>query len=214
MDALLALRSAARNGEPIQYVSSTGAPASSLGSATHISLGHGTVLPKTEPTRWKRTPTEFFSLEALALCWQTRTDNAAVYMRQATTEKVVGYVTLTDRKAVIEWLEGKGPEVNDKILPLGMLRFLNVGEVKLTCEDRIIESTTPKMEPPALPSTTSPSKTPAKAAQKRGYAPDPADLDAVKRIRAQEIELRDRNSVLRGVKANVRLRRVTDLDLG
>ena len=38
---------------------------------------------------------------------------------------------------------------------------------------------------------------------KRAYVPDAADLEAVKKIRSQEIELRDRNTVLRGVKQNV-----------
>jgi len=39
---------------------------------------------------------------------------------------------------------------------------------------------------------------------KRKYVPDASDIEAVKKIRKTEIELRDRHSVLRGVKPNVR----------
>lgn len=38
---------------------------------------------------------------------------------------------------------------------------------------------------------------------KRRYVPDTADMDVVKKIKANEIELRDRNTVLRGIKQNV-----------
>lgn len=38
---------------------------------------------------------------------------------------------------------------------------------------------------------------------KRRYVPDTTDLDAVKKIRREEVELRDRTTVLRGIKSNV-----------
>lgn len=38
---------------------------------------------------------------------------------------------------------------------------------------------------------------------KRKYIPDSQDLDIVKKIRQNEVELRDRTTVLRGIKANV-----------
>lgn len=47
------------------------------------------------------------------------------------------------------------------------------------------------------------SATPRTGGLKRTYIPDAADLEAVKKIRANEIELKDRNTVLRGVKTNV-----------
>lgn len=40
---------------------------------------------------------------------------------------------------------------------------------------------------------------------KRKYIPDSQDLDIVKKIRQNEVELRDRTTVLRGIKANVRV---------
>lgn len=74
----------------------------------------------------------------------------------------------------------------------------------------LVESTTPPGSPPrslyAFPSTTQKSavaevatSTPAK----RRYAPDTHDADVVKKIRLAELELRDRNTVLRGSKPNV-----------
>ena len=38
---------------------------------------------------------------------------------------------------------------------------------------------------------------------KRRYVPDASDVDFVKKIKQNEIELRDRNTVLRGIKPNV-----------
>ena len=39
---------------------------------------------------------------------------------------------------------------------------------------------------------------------KRKYVPDLADVEVVKKIKLGEIELRDRNTVLHGIKPNVR----------
>jgi parafibromin len=41
--------------------------------------------------------------------------------------------------------------------------------------------------------------------QKRRYVPDAADIEAVKRIKMSEVELTDRNTVLRGSKQSVSL---------
>jgi parafibromin len=38
---------------------------------------------------------------------------------------------------------------------------------------------------------------------KRRYVADPHDIETVKKIRLNEIELQDRNTVLRGIKNNV-----------
>jgi parafibromin len=44
---------------------------------------------------------------------------------------------------------------------------------------------------------------PAASPPKRRYVPDAADVEVVKKIRQGEVELRDRNTVLRGIKNNV-----------
>ncbi|KAG8967273.1 accessory factor associated with RNA polymerase II [Tulasnella sp. 425] len=212
-DPLLALQDAIKRNEAITYLKD-GAPVQSLKAATHVKLGSAAVMPKTTPTRWRRPtsdkealamdpsadPSKFFALDSIALTWNTRTEPAAVYMRQATTEVVI-YVQLTDRRPVLDWLEGK-IQNHDRLAPLSQ------GE-SVAC----YASTTPKTPPPnvaTLPSSTlSPSKPGGTASaqqrpggSKRSYVPDAADLEAVKKIRANEIELRDRNTVLRGVKVN------------
>ncbi|EEB96123.1 hypothetical protein MPER_04797, partial [Moniliophthora perniciosa FA553] len=50
----------------------------------------------------------------------------------------------------------------------------------------------------ALPTPAAGTSSPTK----RRYVPDSHDAETVKKIKQQEVELRDRNSVLRGVKAN------------
>jgi parafibromin len=39
---------------------------------------------------------------------------------------------------------------------------------------------------------------------KRRYVPDTTDIDTVKKLKREEVELRDRTTVLRGIKPNVR----------
>ena len=128
-DALLALRNAIKHNESIGYAAN-GTPTTSLAAATHVLLGSSVAVPKSTPTRWRRpnakdtsatdpsaSPEDFHAIEALTLCWLTRTENAAMYMRQATTEKVAGYVLLTERKAVNDWLDGKLAD-HERIVPL------------------------------------------------------------------------------------------------
>lgn len=78
--------------------------------------------------------------------------------------------------------------------------------------DNAAESTTPPGSPPrsaasALRSAphVSRSSDATSSPSKRRYQADAADAEVVKRIKLNEIELRDRNTVLRGVKPNVRV---------
>lgn len=56
---------------------------------------------------------------------------------------------------------------------------------------------TPKRTAHTADTTTTPSK--------RRYVADQQDVEVVKRIKQNEVELRDRNTVLRGTKPNVSL---------
>jgi parafibromin len=56
------------------------------------------------------------SLEALLLVWTLKSASAGDYMRQA--RAVPGYVAITDRKGIVEWLEGKRAE-HERIVPIG-----------------------------------------------------------------------------------------------
>ncbi|KAI5982806.1 RNA pol II accessory factor, Cdc73 family-domain-containing protein [Pisolithus albus] len=199
-DALLALRQAVKSKSPITFLSDNG-PTSTLLNATHLSLG-SVSLPKSAPTRYSKpgvpnatTPSDFYTLEAIYLAWVLRDAPGAEYMKQARESGLtVGFVSVTERKNVVDWLEGKVAD-SDRIKPLDA------------------DSTTPpgtpsRPNPAALPSSSTPKRaarphtTDSESPSKRRYVPDSHDLEVVKRIRVDEVELRDRNTVLRGVKPN------------
>ena len=74
----------------------------------------------------------------------------------------------------------------------------------------VVESTTPPGSPPRIGATATLPSTPgvnlaepSTSPSKRRYISDPQDIEVVKKIKQNEIELRDRNTVLQGTKANV-----------
>lgn len=115
-------------------------------------------------------------------------------MKQARDQGLtVGFVSVTERKKVVDWLEGKGGVDDSRIQALGG------------------EGGTPPGSPtraaPAIPSSSSQKPSASASGQhasptKRRYVPDSHDLETVKRIKESEIELKDRVTVLRGVKPN------------
>lgn len=122
-DALLALKGAIQSKSTIKYLRN-GAPSTSISSATHIELSSTVTLPKNTPTRWQKpglpkataisardpqaNPSEFYTLEAVYLAWLFREASGADYVRQAREHGlVVGSVSITERKAVVDWLEGR-----------------------------------------------------------------------------------------------------------
>ncbi|KAI0781546.1 RNA polymerase II-associated protein [Trametes elegans] len=202
-DALLALRQAIKSKTPITYKNDAG-PVTSLSTATHIVLSPTTTLPKTVPTRLRKpgtssadpqsNPDDFFSLGAVYLAWLLRDASGAEYMKQVRENGyTVGFVSVTERKSVADWLE-------DKTQTLSGLVPIAGGE----------HSTTPPGTPPqlraaaSLPSTASLSKgaDTTSSPLKRRYVADYSDMEVVKKIKANEIELQDRNTVLRGTKPN------------
>ncbi|KAJ7069631.1 RNA polymerase II-associated protein [Mycena amicta] len=189
-DALLGLRQAIKAKETITFAQD-GQPCQTLLEATHLVLSPTTTLPKSTPTRYRRPAADdFFTLDALYLAWQLQNASGAEYMKQTRESGLaVGFVSVTERKNVVDWLEGRTTE-NDRIVPLAG------------------GSTTPPGTPPssAKPLPTTPHRSNAAAStsspSKRRYIPDPRDMEAVKKIKQHEVELRDRNSVLRGTKPN------------
>jgi hypothetical protein len=117
-DALDALRAAAKSGFSIVPTDAAGALAPSLRLATHLQLADGLALPKTTPTRLRKAnassrdpaahPGDFFTLEAVYVAWSLRDASGADYMRQAREGGLtVGFVGVTERKGVVEWIEEK-----------------------------------------------------------------------------------------------------------
>ncbi|KAH9483530.1 Cell division control protein 73 [Psilocybe cubensis] len=191
-DPLLALQQAVKSQRKVTYANSSG-PCSSLHDATQLVID-GRSFPKSSRTRYRKagTSSDFYSLDAVYVAWLLRQLNGAEYMKQAREHGLaVGFVSVTERKHVVDWLEGKASD-NDRIAPLAS------------------DSTTPPGTPPrtttgqALPVT--PRARNAEAATsspaKRRYVADSHDLEVVKKIKQNESELRDRTTVLRGTKAN------------
>ena len=125
-DALLALRNAIKSQSTISYTAG-GKPTSSLAAATHLVLPSKT-LAKSTPTRFRKpgisgsdptnSPGDFFTLDAIYVTWLLRDASVTEYMKQARDNGLtVGLVSVTERKSVVDWLEGKAT-AHPNILPL------------------------------------------------------------------------------------------------
>jgi parafibromin len=173
-------------------------------------------------------PDSFFMLEAVFLAWLLRDTPGGEYMKQAREHGLPagGFVSLTERKNIVDWLK-RTVTILGNIVPLSGVSFssINTSISPIQIQLGLSESSTPPGSPPpsvyrrlpasssstshiqALSSastrhrgdigaTTSPSK--------RRYVPDSTDVEVVKKIRQGEVELHDHNTVLRGIKNNVR----------
>ncbi|KAF8959744.1 RNA polymerase II-associated protein [Flammula alnicola] len=154
-DPLLALRQAIKSRTKVIYSNEAG-PCSSLVSATSLVV-NGQSIPKSSPTRYRKAgaPSDFYSLDAVYVAWLFRDAAGAEYMKQAREHGLaVGFVSVTERKHVVDWLEGKASD-NDRIAPLTSA-----------------ESTTPPGTPPRT-TTEAPTATPSK----RRYVADSHDIE-------------------------------------
>ena len=135
-DPLDALRAAISTKYDITPVTSSGAPTGTLRSATHLRLSTATTLAKSAATRLRKAgssatdpsaqPDGFFMLEAVYLAWSLRDTPGGEYMRQAREHGLPagGFVSLTERKSIVDWLRRAIPTL-DSIVPLsGLLPFL------------------------------------------------------------------------------------------
>lgn len=218
-DALLALRNAIKSQSTISYTAD-GEPTPSLSTATHLVLP-STTLPKSIPTRFRKpgvsgpdpatSPGDFFTLDAIYVTWLLKDASVTEYMKQARDNGLTGgLVSVTERKSVVDWLEGNAanhPNIVPLVCEWGAVLGSPNSSLPITAP---AESTTPPGTPPsqtlALSTTASPqfkASDSSAPSTKRRYVADPQDIEAVKKIRLSEIELQDRNTVLRGIKNNV-----------
>ncbi|RDX47422.1 CDC73-domain-containing protein [Lentinus brumalis] len=204
-DVLLALKQTvsvkARNRPQIGFKKGS-TTVSSFKEATHLVLANDLTVPKDAPTRLRKpgasstdpqaNPEDFISLGAVYLAWKLREVPGAEYMKQVRENGyTTGFISVTEKKGVADWLQNKSQR-----LP---------GLISVQAE-----STTPPGSPPqlrgsaSLPSVASLSRggDSASSPLKRRYVADPADIEVVKKIKQNEIELQDRNTVLRGIKPN------------
>ena len=62
-------------------------------------------------------PSDFFTLEAVYLAWLCRDSNSSEYMKQVRENGLsVGFVSVTERKGVADWLEGRVADL-ERIVP-------------------------------------------------------------------------------------------------
>lgn len=126
-DALLALQNALRSKFKISYSNESGEEVQTLSQATHLKLSSSLKLPKSTPTRFRKSsstatdpttsPNDFMTLEAVLLAWLGRDASAAEYMKQVRETGLLAFVSITERKGLIDWLEGRVSE-HEQIVPL------------------------------------------------------------------------------------------------
>ena len=116
-DVLFQLRQVIKAKKAISYKNGS-ATVSSISDATHLVLSSSVSLPKTTPTRLRKpgasstdpqaNPHDFISLGAVYLAWLLRDASGAEYMKQVRENGfTTGFVSVTERKGVVDWLEEK-----------------------------------------------------------------------------------------------------------
>jgi parafibromin len=136
MDPLETFRAAVSAKYDIKPLIASGAPASSLRSATHLRLSTAVTFQINTPTRLRKVgssatdpasePDGFFMLDAVYLAWSLRDTPGGEYMKQAREHgfPAGGFVGLTERKSIVDWLK-RAVTVLDSIVPLsGMFFFI------------------------------------------------------------------------------------------
>ncbi len=142
MDPLETFRAAVSAKYDIKPVNASGAPASSLRSATHLRLSTAATFPKIMPTRLRKVgssatdpasePDGFFMLEAVYLAWSLRETPGGEYMKQAREHgfPAGGFVGLTERKGIVDWLK-RAVTVLDSIVPLSGMFLPSSGSTSI-----------------------------------------------------------------------------------
>jgi len=215
MDPLDAFRAAISAKYEIEPVNASGTSTGSLRSATHLRFSTAITLPKNAPTRLRKVgsnakapasePDGFFMLEAVYLAWSLRDTPGGEYMKQAREHGLPagGFVGLTERKSIVDWLK-RSVAALDSIVQLSE-STTPPGSPPPSVSRRLPAQPFSTPHPQTLPSTSARSRGdtgPTASPPKRRYVPDAADVDVVKKIRQGEVELRDRNTILRGIKNN------------
>lgn len=126
-DPLIALRSAIKTKFEVKYTSSSGEFLPSLQAAANLQLSPTLTLPKATPTRFRKpsatssdpnaAPNDFVTLESLLVAWLARDASVAEYMKQVREAGIGAFVSITERKGVVEWLEGVVTD-HERIVPL------------------------------------------------------------------------------------------------
>ncbi|WOO77591.1 Cell division control protein 73 [Vanrija pseudolonga] len=166
-----------------------GAPADALPDASSFSFPQpdgkdAVIVPKDAPTRYARTDArdDFYSVGQLWLAWTERDTGVREYLMKGQAAGV-GYVAITDRRGVVDFLQGSSD---------GGVRVLGKGE-----DPKAAAAAAPAADTAAAPASAEAGPSRSAPAAKRKYEVNIADRDFCKKLRAEEVELKDRNTVLR-----------------
>ncbi|RXK34873.1 parafibromin [Tremella mesenterica] len=163
-------------------LTSVSEPSPTIPLAAYISFpqpsGEPINIPKDAPTRYTAradTRTEFYNIGQIWLAWTERESGVREYLAKGQASGV-GYVGIADRRAVVEYLQGGD----------GGNRIIKVGDEGVSAEglSSALDLSEAGPSRPAVPA-------------KRKYEVDITDREFCRKLRSQEVELRDRNSVLR-----------------
>lgn len=123
-DPLDLLRASISENRPAVLLGDGGAPADSITAATSLSFPQGSgdaiTIAKDAATRYARTDAreDFYNVGQLWLAWTEREAGVRDYLQKGQAAGV-GYVAITDRRGVVDFLQG----VTD-----GGVRVLGAGE--------------------------------------------------------------------------------------
>ncbi|WVW86789.1 hypothetical protein I302_108843 [Kwoniella bestiolae CBS 10118] len=195
-DPLDLLRQSIISSLPPTLLTSSSSAASTLAEASFLSFppippltDSPTSIAKDTSTRYTSkagSKDEFYNAGQLWLAWNERESGVRDYLIKGQAGGV-GYVAITDRRGVVEYLTGESQGTGRV---LGKDEKVEAGQVISAA------SATAEALPSALQSSEAGPSKPA-AAIKRKYEVDVADREFCKKLRAEEVELRDRNTVLR-----------------
>lgn len=126
-DPLFLLQNAIKSNVPISYCTSSGEEVATLHEATHLRLSPTLYLPKTTPTRFRKPSTtatdpktssnDFVNLDALLVAWVGKDASVAEYMKLVRELGGAHFVSITERKGVVDYLGGAESE-HERIVPL------------------------------------------------------------------------------------------------
>lgn len=126
-DPLLALRQSIKSKSKITYTNTSG-PCPTLLASTTLIINSLPFLKGTR-TRFRRGvggANDFYTLDAVYVAWLLRDAPGAEYMKQAREHGLaVGFVSVTERKHVVDWLEGKVQD-SDRIAPLACAYYSSI----------------------------------------------------------------------------------------
>lgn len=213
MDPLRLLQATLSSGKSVELLSSddpASTPVSSLSESSYLSFPDPSdaskriILPKTTPTRFKRTPqstaSETWDLQALYLAFLRKDNSIAEYAQEAVLQGVE-LVGVMQRKVVADYLEGKdttGQQSQPYLVPEGEPVNVDTSvEASLTSNQ---VSTAAGQAATAAAVDGAQTTADGRPAKKARYIVNKEDLEAYKKIVSywEPKQIADRNTVLRG----------------